>query len=358
MAASADWDRVIDVVVVGSGGAALVAATMAADEGAEVLVTEKDSMLGGTTAVSGGVAWLPNNHHMAEVGIPDSREDALAYIRRLTNGHEHDPAVLEAFVDTAPDVLRYLEAHTPLRMQPVSNFPDYFFAYDVPGKKWGGRSVEPMPYAVGEELPEWRDKLVTRGTLMSLGAATMLSEDFAVPTPELEAELARREAQDVRTNDFIEEQAKYGAMIPQQADLAAFLRSANDIADSSGLDWIQITPTEPVPGTSGASEIAMTMQLEGGYYQVLEYLRELEDLSRIVVVDTIQVNAGGSEGDEEGGGSVDVTGAPTLSVNLTARMFTQATVVSRPVAETPTTTPGDATATTVAADTSSTGAAN
>jgi 3-oxosteroid 1-dehydrogenase len=193
------WDRVVDAIVVGSGGAALTAATMAHDGGAEVLVLEKAGMIGGTTAVSGGVAWLPNNHHMAEVGVPDSREDALAYIRRLTNGHEHDPAVLEAFVDTSPDVLRYLEANTPLRMQPVNNFPDYFFAYDVPGKKWGGRSVEPLPFAVGAELPEWRDKLVTRGTLMSLGAATMLSEDFAAPTPELEAELARREAQDVRT---------------------------------------------------------------------------------------------------------------------------------------------------------------
>lgn len=193
------WDRVVDAIVVGSGGAALTAATLAHDGGAEVLVLEKASMIGGTTAVSGGVVWLPGNHHMAEVGVPDSRDEALAYLRRLTNGHEHDPAVLEAFVDTAPEVLAYLEANTPLRMQPVSNFPDYFFAYDVPGKKWGGRSCEPMPYAVGEELPEWRDKLVTRGTLMSLGAATMLSEDFAAPTPELQAELARREAQDVRT---------------------------------------------------------------------------------------------------------------------------------------------------------------
>ena len=83
-----DWDRVVDVVVVGSGGAALVAATLAHDQGAEVLVVEKDSMLGGTTAVSGGGIWLPGNHHMAEAGIEDSREGALEYIRRLTQGRE------------------------------------------------------------------------------------------------------------------------------------------------------------------------------------------------------------------------------------------------------------------------------
>ena len=56
-----------------------------------------------------------------------------------------------------------------------------------------------MPYAVGLELPEWKDRLVTRGTLMSLGAVTTLGEDFTLPDDELKAELARREAEDVRT---------------------------------------------------------------------------------------------------------------------------------------------------------------
>jgi succinate dehydrogenase/fumarate reductase flavoprotein subunit len=193
------WDRIVDVVVVGTGGAALVAATMAHDGGAEVLVLEKADMIGGTTAVSGGVAWLPGNHLGAEAGIPDSREDAIAYIRRLAMGHEHDPSLIETFVDTAPEVLRYLTDHTPLRMQVVPNFPDYYFPYDVPGKRHGGRSVEPVPFAVGTEIPEWRDRLVTRGTLMSLGAVTTLGEDFTAPDDELRAELARREAEDVRT---------------------------------------------------------------------------------------------------------------------------------------------------------------
>src|SRR5688572_6859663 len=143
--------------------------------------------------------WLPNNHLMAASGIADSRDDAVAYVTRLANGHEHDPALIETFVDTAPEMLAYLEQHTPLRMAVVPNFPDYYFAYDVPGKRHGGRSVEPVPYAVGTELPAWRERLVTRGTLMSLGAVTTLGEDFSAPDDALRAELARREAEDVRT---------------------------------------------------------------------------------------------------------------------------------------------------------------
>ena len=192
------WDREVDVVVVGSGGAALVAATLAHDQGADVLVVEKADMLGGTTAVSGGAMWLPGNHHMIDVGVDDSRDAALAYIRRLTDGREPDPELLEVYVDTAPEMLRYLEDHTPVRTH-ISPLPDYYWPWGIPGQvAQPARAVEANPYPVGTELPEWKDKLVSRGTLMSLGAATTLTEDLMPRTPELEAELARREAEDIR----------------------------------------------------------------------------------------------------------------------------------------------------------------
>ncbi|MFI6581388.1 FAD-dependent oxidoreductase [Embleya sp. NPDC050493] len=189
------WDRIVDVVVVGSGGAALTAATLAHDDGAEVLILEKSAMLGGTTAVSGGVMWLPGNHHMTG---GDDREDALAYIRATADGREPDPELSEVFVDTAPQMLRYLEEHTPLRTH-TSPLVDYYATWGLPGHHaTPGRAVEPDPYPVGSELGEWAARLVDRGTLMSLGAATTLSEDMAPKTPELLAELARREAEDVR----------------------------------------------------------------------------------------------------------------------------------------------------------------
>src|ERR1700734_4052301 len=101
------WDRRVDVIVVGTGAAGLAAAIAAHDGGAEVLVLEKADMIGGTTGGSGGMPWIPCNRHMAEGGVGDSREEALAYIGRLTLGREPDPALIERYVDKATDVIDY-----------------------------------------------------------------------------------------------------------------------------------------------------------------------------------------------------------------------------------------------------------
>ena len=136
------WDRVVDVVVVGTGGAALTAATLAHDGGAEVLIVEKMPMLGGTTAVSGGGVWLPNNHVMKEAGVEDSKEEALAYTRRVCGGREPDPELLEVYIDTAPEVLRYLVDNTPLSVH-IQPLPDYYWPWHFPGTKMQpGRTVE------------------------------------------------------------------------------------------------------------------------------------------------------------------------------------------------------------------------
>src|SRR3954447_18255089 len=65
----------VDVAVVGSGAAGLVAALSAAVEGSTVLVVETEPLVGGTTAISGGAAWVPN-HGLAyrELGEHDTLE--------------------------------------------------------------------------------------------------------------------------------------------------------------------------------------------------------------------------------------------------------------------------------------------
>ena len=63
-----------DVVVLGTGAAGLTAAIAAHEGGASVAVFEKADKVGGTTAWSGGQVWIPNNPHMGEVAVNDSRE--------------------------------------------------------------------------------------------------------------------------------------------------------------------------------------------------------------------------------------------------------------------------------------------
>lgn len=194
------WDEVADVVVVGTGVAALTSAVLAADGGADVIVIEKNELIGGTSAVSGGVMWLPGNHHMDERGTPDSRDDALTYIRRVADGREPDPALVEVFVDNAPKALKYLNENTPLTTQIVENFPDYYAFDGVEGSVMSGRSVEPAPFAMLDEIPDWVDRIATRSTLLSLGASTTLTEDLAAmggATANLD-ELAKREREGIR----------------------------------------------------------------------------------------------------------------------------------------------------------------
>jgi 3-oxosteroid 1-dehydrogenase len=155
----AAWDKVVDVVVLGSGAAGLTAAILAHDGGAEVLLLEKSDLFGGTTAVSGGMPWIPLNKHLTELGVTDTRDEAIAYIRRLALGTEPDPKLVETYVDTAAEMLDYLETKTPLKMSAPPGFSDYYA--DQPGGKPEGRSVEPVPFDARTELGEWASRVRT-----------------------------------------------------------------------------------------------------------------------------------------------------------------------------------------------------
>jgi succinate dehydrogenase/fumarate reductase flavoprotein subunit len=197
-----EWSEITDVVVVGSGAAALTAATLAADGGAEVVVFEKTDALGGTSGASGGGMWVPNNHHLAPAGLEDSPADAIRYITRVADGRALDPHLIEVFVDTAPEMLAYLEARTPLRTQPVTNLHDYYEVIRgrVPGCKDFSRTVEACAFPAREALGEWADRIAARSTLLSLGASTTLQEDLSSRggiSANLD-ELARREREGIR----------------------------------------------------------------------------------------------------------------------------------------------------------------
>jgi len=152
------WDREADVVIVGSG-TGLVGGLAAAKSGAEVLVLEKRSIVGGSTGHSGGVAWIPNNRYMAAEGIEDSRERALQYLRHLSQ-HQADESLLEAFVDQGPAMADFVEANSPIAWR-VSKIMGLTADYhpEWPGAVPRGRSIEPTVDRQGLYGPDLIDGL-------------------------------------------------------------------------------------------------------------------------------------------------------------------------------------------------------
>ncbi|MCL5734228.1 MAG: FAD-dependent oxidoreductase, partial [Actinobacteria bacterium] len=150
-----------DVVVVGSGGAGLAAAFTAAKAGAKVVLLERAHLYGGTTAWSGAFSWIPNNSLMKAAGIEDSREEALAYVKRLALGRVSDER-LEAYVDQAPKMVDWMTSEG-MRWAVLNHFPDYH--PEFPGGKIG-RSLEPRVFDTNL-LGEYKD-LVRSSTSMDI----------------------------------------------------------------------------------------------------------------------------------------------------------------------------------------------
>lgn len=132
----------VDVVVVGSGAAALSSALTSALGGASVLVLEKSDKLGGTSAMSGAGVWIPANHLAAEAGIDDSVEEAVEYLHATApDGWAEDEAPLwRSFCENAPKTLRMLTDHTPLEFA-LTHEPDPMAEYA--GGKKRGRMMSP-----------------------------------------------------------------------------------------------------------------------------------------------------------------------------------------------------------------------
>lgn len=105
-----NWDETFDLVVVGSGGGGLCTAMSARDLGHTALILESTELLGGSTAMSGGVLWVPNHPLQQAAGVDDSREASLAYLKAV-NPDEDTPLRWrrdEAFVSKGPEMVSFL----------------------------------------------------------------------------------------------------------------------------------------------------------------------------------------------------------------------------------------------------------
>ena len=140
-----------DVVVFGSGAAGLAAAVTAAAAGCTVQLFEKAAAVGGTTAKSGGVYWVPDNHLMRERGIDDPQARAVAYMARVSapdrysseepllglTAWEHD--LLTGYYGLASEAVQFLDDIGALRstIEMALRFPDYHMNLPEQGGVYG-----------------------------------------------------------------------------------------------------------------------------------------------------------------------------------------------------------------------------
>jgi len=159
-ASTRDWDHSVDLLVVGSGAGAMVAGLAAYDKAGEVLLIEKGDQYGGSSAMSGGGLWIPNNHLMAGVGIDDDPDSALQYLQATTGGVVPEDR-LKAYVDGAPQMARYLCEHTRVDLVAMPEYPDYY--PEAPGFREGGRALEGRNFdarLLGDEFLKMRESAV------------------------------------------------------------------------------------------------------------------------------------------------------------------------------------------------------
>jgi succinate dehydrogenase/fumarate reductase flavoprotein subunit len=132
-----------DVLVIGAGAGGLSAAVTAAFHGMSVIVAEKEAVVGGTTAWSGGWMWAPLNPLAQRAGITEDPEAPRTYLRHVL-GNNFDEAKVDAFLKAAPQMVAFFEQHTALQFEGGYKIPDTYG--NVPGAGTGGRSVIAAPY--------------------------------------------------------------------------------------------------------------------------------------------------------------------------------------------------------------------
>ena len=136
------WDKEVDILVVGSGAGGLLSALVASEHHADVLVIEKESEWGGTSATSGGGIWIPASDQAREAGFEDSVDDAFKYVRALSKDNVPD-ANIRAFVTQAAPMLRWMGEKTDI-IYCAFPYPDYH-AENPGGSPTGYRTHMPLP---------------------------------------------------------------------------------------------------------------------------------------------------------------------------------------------------------------------
>src|ERR1700741_2063719 len=153
------FDETFDWVVVGSGGGSMCSALVMHAAGKSVVILEKTPLVGGTTARSGGVMWIPNNRFMKRDGVEDSLEKAEAYLDSVVGNPNDAPGTSRErrrpYLEQAPRMVDFL-VEQGIKLTRASYWPDYYD--ERPGGSEKGRTVIAELFNVNE-LGAWKTRL-------------------------------------------------------------------------------------------------------------------------------------------------------------------------------------------------------
>ncbi|SEQ43415.1 3-oxosteroid 1-dehydrogenase [Solimonas aquatica] len=174
-----DFDETFDFVVVGSGGGSMCAALLMRQAGQRVAILEKTELIGGTTARSGGVMWIPDNPFMKRDGVPDSFAQASRYLDAVL-GEQADapgasPLRRRVYLQQAPRMVAFL-LQQGVKLDRVREWPDYYD--ELPGGSVPGRAVVAQLFDLNE-LGEWKHRL--RATFIQAPVPASLEEMLELP---------------------------------------------------------------------------------------------------------------------------------------------------------------------------------
>ncbi|MDT5046719.1 MAG: 3-oxosteroid 1-dehydrogenase [Mycobacterium sp.] len=169
------WNHQVDFLVVGSGCGGLTAALTADARGLDTLIIEKAGVYGGSTALSGGNIWVPNNPTLRGIGLADSRADVRSYLDAVV-GDRVPEANIDAFIDKGPRAMDFLERTSRhLRFQWCTGYSDYH--PEAPGGRARGRTVEPLPFDLKKLGDD--EKRLRPAALATPGGLFVTSKEFA-----------------------------------------------------------------------------------------------------------------------------------------------------------------------------------
>jgi glycine/D-amino acid oxidase-like deaminating enzyme len=140
-----DAESTCDVLVVGSGASGLTAAIAARCNGLDVCVVEKQAVIGGCSAYSHGMLWIPGNPVAGRAGVADDPDAARTYLRsEMGDAYDAAREQIDAFLENGPRMVAFLEQTCGLRFELREGFPDYHS--ERPGAAQNGRTIVPASY--------------------------------------------------------------------------------------------------------------------------------------------------------------------------------------------------------------------